>query len=216
MAEDGGGVEGCKEGISCLIPNLHHIPKDNPSTVGKGKHISLSAETIKYFLQCRINVTFSIKLSVLAKHGVTASAWKASPSREKLRFQTRTAAFSNTLQHASGSCSPQALMVCSTPLGIPVSRRRPQLYGGFPTADVSHQPAPFGQQTQTFVITYYICWSEKQQEGSPHKSELISDFFFRRNGTFVPSAARVACFIAIQSYMFLQRLTAVDSFTRTT
>lgn len=43
---------GCKEGISCFIPNLHHIPKDNPSTVGKGKHISLSAGTIKSFLQC--------------------------------------------------------------------------------------------------------------------------------------------------------------------
>lgn len=59
MEGEGGGrckkgrVEGgCKEGISCFIPNLHHIPKDNPSTVGKGKHISLSAGTIKYFLQC--------------------------------------------------------------------------------------------------------------------------------------------------------------------
>lgn len=53
MEGEGGGMyRGCKEGISCFIPNLHHIPKDNPSTVGKGKHISLSAGTIKYFLQC--------------------------------------------------------------------------------------------------------------------------------------------------------------------
>lgn len=78
---------------------------------------------------------------------------------------------------------------------------------GFPSADAS-------RQTKTFAVIYYLCRPEKQQEGSPQKSGRR--FFSRTNAPFVPSAARVAPFIAIQSYIFLQRLTDVGLFTRTT
>lgn len=63
-----GGVRGregerqrWREGISCLIPKFaSFFPKDNPSTVGKGNHISLHRkEQSQYCHNIEINVTFT-------------------------------------------------------------------------------------------------------------------------------------------------------------
>lgn len=83
--------------------------------------------------------------------------------------------------------------------------------GAFPTADASHRPKH--KPLLLFTTAAGLESSRKVQLRHQSSSLLFSS---RRNATFLPSAAPAAGFIAIRSYIFLQRPTAVGSFSRTT